>query len=193
MNRRLHIIYLPGFGDNYDTGRRLLLRCWRIFGITTEFVPMRWNSNESYKEKLARGNAAIDRAKKKRVVVIGESAGGSMAVSLYAQRYNDLFKVMTISGKNSNPASVAPRLYLKHPAFRESMSAAESALKKISSDTRRRFVSFYPLYDGVIPYNEAVIPEGKVVRLFSSGHFFTIFLALTIYSGYLVFIANRRN
>lgn len=193
MNQRLHIIYLPGFGDNYDTGRRFLLWCWRIFGITTEFVPMCWDSNESYKEKHARVNDAIDRAKKKRVVIIGESAGGSMAVAIYAQRYNDLFKVMTICGKNSNPASVAPRLYLKHPAFRESMRATESSLKKIDSNMLHRFVPFYPLYDGVIPYDEAVIPGCKVVRLFSSGHFFTIFLALTIYSSYLVFVANRRN
>ena len=193
MNQQLHIIYLPGFGDRYDTGRRLLLQCWRVFGITTEFVPMHWNSNESYKEKLARVNSAIDKVKNKRVVVIGESAGGSMAVAIYAQRYNDLFKVMTVSGKNSNHASVAPRLYLKHPAFRESMRATENALKKIDGNMRHRFVSFYPLYDGVIPYNEAVIPESKVVRLFSSGHFFTIFLALTLYSGYLVYIADRRD
>lgn len=154
---------------------------------------MRWNSNESYEEKRARVNRAIDKAKKKRVVVIGESAGGSMAVVIYAQRYNDLFKVMTICGKNSNPASVAPRLYLKHPAFRDSMRATESALKKIDNTMRHRFVSFYPLYDGVIPYDEAVIPGCKIVRLFSSGHFFTIFLALTLYSGYLVFVANRHN
>jgi len=75
MSQQLHIIYFPGFGDRYDTGRRLLLQCWRVFGITTEFVPMHWNSNESYKEKLARVNSAIDKAKNKRVVVIGVRIG----------------------------------------------------------------------------------------------------------------------
>jgi hypothetical protein len=193
MNKAsLHIIYLPGFGDDYDIGRRLFLWCWRIFGVTTEFIPMHWNSNESYAEKLARIDIAIDRAASRRIVVIGESAGGSLVLPVYAKRTRDLYKVMTISGKNNNSASVAPRLYAKHVAFRESMRATELALEQIDDGLRRRFIAFYPLYDDVIPLQEAIIPGCKVIRLFSIGHFFTIFLALTLYSGYVIHVAKQR-
>ena len=191
MVKKLHIIYLPGFGDNYDIGRRAALWGWRIFGVTAQHVPMRWNSTESYAEKYARIDEAINEAAGKRIVIIGESASGSMALAAYAKRCHDLYKVITISGKNNNPASVAPRLYRQHTAFRDALAAAEIATKQLSQVDRQNFVAFYPLYDEVIPIKEAVIPDCQLIRLFSIGHLFTVALALTIYSGYIVHIAKR--
>ena len=191
MAKRLHIIYLPGFGDGYDIGRRTALWGWRIWGVTTQYIPMRWNSNESYSEKYARIDQAITAAAGRRIVIIGESASGTMALAAYAKRRRDLYKVMTISGKNNNPASVAPRLYRQHVAFREALATAEAATNQLSSEDHHDFIAFYPLYDEVIPPKEAVIPDCQLVRLFSAGHLLTIALALTLYSGYIVRIAKR--
>lgn len=152
---------------------------------------MRWNSAESYDKKCARIIVSIDKAADKRIVVIGESAGASMALAVYAKRPNDLYKVMTICGKNNNPESVSPALYAQHVAFREAMQAAERAVTKLTSNERRQFVSFYPIYDEIIPFKEATIPDCKVMRLMSAGHFLTIFLALTLFSGYIVHVAKR--
>lgn len=193
MGRPLHIIYIPGFGDNYDIGRRIFLVCWRIFGVTTEFIPMRWDSSESYNEKQKRVNAAIDKATNKRVVLIGESAGGSIVVPMYAKRYTDLYKVMTICGKNSGATSVSPHLYKKHRAFREAMRATDLAGPEISSRYLRKFIAFHPIYDGIIPLKETVIPGCKSIQFPSIGHLLTIFLSLTLFSGYIVHIAARRD
>jgi pimeloyl-ACP methyl ester carboxylesterase len=191
MSKQLHIIYIPGFGDTYDVGRRVLLRCWRIFGVTTEFIPMHWNTAESYDEKLSRVEQAIDAAKDTRLVIIGESAGGSIALPIYAKRHVNLYRVITICGKNGNTASVSPLLYAKHIAFREAMQRTEVALTQLSKAQRQKFVSLYPIYDEVIPLKEATVPDCQVVRLPSIGHFLTIFLGLTLFSSYLVHIAKR--
>lgn len=187
----LHIIYIPGFGDRYDTIRRPLFRCWRIYGITTEFVSMNWSGAESYTDKLARINGAIDRTKGKRIVLIGESAGGSMVVATHAKRYSELHQSMTISGKNHHGDTVAPRFYRQYTAFRDAMRAADTAVSHLSSDALRSFVSFCPLFDGVIPIQDASIPGARVIRLFSVSHLFTILMALTIFSGYIIRVAKR--
>jgi len=187
----LHIIYIPGFGDRYDVIRRPLFNCWRIHGISTEFVPMNWRSAENYTDKLARIDGAIGRAKGKRVVLIGESAGGSMVVAAHAKRYSELHQSMTISGKNRHAATVAPRFYCKYTAFRDATQAADIAILHLSDNALRSFVSFYPLFDGVVPIQDASIPRARFIRLYSIGHLFTILMALTIFSGYIVRVARR--
>lgn len=77
-----HIIYISGLGDRYDGLRRFCLRLWKYPGITTELAPMTWADSGSYDEKFARVVSAIDQVKGKRIVLFGESAGGSMAVNI---------------------------------------------------------------------------------------------------------------
>ena len=185
-----HVIYVPGFGDDYDIARRPLFRCWRILGVTTDFVPARWTSSESYADKIARLNHAIDQAKDRRIILIGESAGASLVMAVHAKRYGEIHKTVTISGKNRHGATVAPKYYQRHMAFREAMHAADEAVPSLSTEALRKFVSFYPLRDNIIPLEDAFVPGTRLVRLISVGHFFTIFLALTIYSGYILRIAK---
>lgn len=187
----LHIIYVPGFGDHYDVIRRPLFNCWRLYGITTEFIPMNWKSAESYPDKLTRIHNAIDRAKNRQVVLIGESAGGSMVVAVHATRYQELRKTMTISGKNHHATTVAPRFYRQYMAFRDAMYAADTAAANLNHEALQKFVSFYPLFDGVVPKEDAYIPRIRLIRILSIGHLFTILLALTIFSGYIICIARQ--
>lgn len=190
MTKQLHIIYVPGFGEVYDAGRRILLNGWRIFGATTEFVPMNWNGPETYHQKLHRVNRAIDNAAGKRIVVIGESAGGSIALPIYATRHNELHKVMTICGKNSSAANVAPHFYRKHSAFADAMQHTDNVVDQLDAKQLRNLVVFYPLFDEIIPYKETALPGSRVVRLASIGHFLTISLCLTLFSGYIVRVAK---
>jgi hypothetical protein len=190
MRKQLHIIYIPGFGEIYDAGRRTLLNSWRIFGATTEFVPMNWNNTETYEQKLQRVHLAIDKAAGKRIVLIGESAGGSIALPIYATRRHELHKVMTICGKNSRAANVAPRLYRKHIAFAAAMRHTDTVVGRLDKKQLRHLVVFYPLFDEIIPYNETALPGSRVIRLVSVGHFLTILLSLTLFSGYIVRVAR---
>lgn len=189
--RPLHILYLSGFGDHYDGIRKRLLSKWRFKDVTVELIPMNWMNDETFEQKIARINRAIDAAKGKRVVIIGESAAGSMAVHVYAARSNNLFKVMTICGKNTHPETVSPYYLTKYPAFKTSMDTLNKSLKMLSKDERQRFVSVRPLRDRVVPVEEMRIPDCRELTLPTKGHLFTIVIALTTWSKKVVLEAGK--
>lgn len=151
---------------------------------------MTWRSG-TFEQKLARIDQAIDRAGDSRVVIIGESAGGSMAVHTYARR-DDLYKVMTLCGKNTHPETVAQHLYHDYPAFGMSMNHLEKSLAELSAAQKRKFVSIHPLHDPVVPVRETLLPGCKRIRLWSFGHFTTIVLALTVFAPVLVRAAKAK-
>lgn len=178
----IHIVYISGFGDGYDTTRRRLLKLWRFKRVTVELVSMNWRTSETFEGKIDRINQAIEAAKGKRVVLLGESAGGSMAVHVYAARHEELFKVMTLCGKNTTPETVSPHLYKNHPAFKTSMDKLNAAVAAIPKEARERFVSIHPIYDNVVPVRETLLPGCREVVLPMSGHLPVIMAALTIWS-----------
>lgn len=190
MKKPIHIIYVSGFGSGYDGVRWLLLKLWRYGDVTTELVSMKWSDGKSYEEKYDRLSRAIDGAAGKRIVLIGESAGGSMVVNMYAERASDLYKVLTICGKNKGAESVAGHYYEKNPAFKDSILATKRSIESLSERQRKEFISITPLFDPTVPVRETLIPGCRHVRLFAVGHLLPITLALSIYSWKIVRLAK---
>ena len=190
MKRPIHIIYLSGFGTQYDTFRLKLLQKWRFKNVTVELVPLRWEGNESFEQKIARIDQAIDRVRNGRTVLLGESAGGSMVVHMYARRPGDFYRVMTICGKNAHPETVGESYYRRSPAFRTSMDKLNDATQELTKPQRQAFVAIHPLHDSVVPVKDTLLADCKRVRLLAVGHLFTIFLALTVYAP--IVIKNAR-
>lgn len=186
----LHILYLSGFGDNFDSFRLRALRWWRFRNVTVELVPMKWDSG-TFEQKLARIDRAIDHAKDKRIVILGESAGGSMAVHVAARR-SDVYKVMTLCGKNSHPETVGQDYYDRSPAFQTSMDRLDESIARLSVRQREQFVSIHPFTDAVVPVKDTLLAGCRRVRLWSFGHTLTIFLGLTVLSPIIVRAARRR-
>jgi hypothetical protein len=152
---------------------------------------MSWSDGHSYGDKFARLSYAIDAASDKRVVLIGESAGGSMVLNMYATRSDAIYKVMSICGKNTHPENVAPSRYRRNPAFKTSMDQVGESVRRLTKKQRQAFISIYPLADHVVPIEETFIPDGQRQRLWSVGHLLTIFLALSCLAWYIVRIAKR--
>ncbi len=186
----IHILYLSGLGDEYDVLRLRVLRWWHFKNVTVELVPMNWTEG-TFEQKLARIDMAIDRAKGKRVVMLGESAGGSMAIHTYARRGDDLYKVMTLCGKNTQPEKVADHYYENHPAFKTSMERLNESLAQLSDQQKQNFVSIHPLYDPTVPVPETLLPGCRQVRLWAVGHLSVIALGLTLFSPVIVRAARR--
>ena len=186
----IHILYLSGLGDDYDSFRLRALRWWKYRNVTVELVPMKWATG-TFEQKLARIDRAIDSAQGKRVVVVGESAGGSMAVHIAARR-PDIYKVMTICGKNSHPETVGQRYYDHSPAFKASMDLLNDSAKQLNDDQRKKFVSIHPLYDGTVPVRDTVLAGCRQVWLPLVGHLFVIGCALTIFSPVIVRAARQK-
>lgn len=190
MNQQpLHILYLSGFGDNFDSFRLRALRWWRFRNVTVELVPMKWDSG-TFEQKLARIDRAIDQAAGKRVVILGESAGGSMAVHVAARR-TDVYKIMTLCGKNSHPETVGQEYYDRSPAFRTSMGLLDASMGQLTMQQREQFVSIHPLYDPVVPVRDTLLADCRRVRLWSFGHMSTIVFALTALSPIIVRAARH--
>lgn len=177
-----YIVYIPGLGDNYDGLRRFLLFFWRIYGVKVEHVPVKWYDGKSYEDKYERANAAIRNAQALgyKVSVIGESAGGSMAMNVFA-RNEKLHRLVSLCGVNSYTTPISPRIFQRGPAFKESVSVLNAsqadAIKRVQQIT-----SITALYDETVPIKSNMIPGARHVTIWSVGHLITIVLSLSILS-----------
>jgi len=184
----IHILYVSGLGDRYDRFRRRALRGWSIWGVHATLMPMTWADGGTFETKYATLQAEADRLRKagKRVVLIGESAGGSVIMNALADTPEEYHRFVTICGKNWNARNVSPYLYGKNPAFKTSMRLADEKTDNIPATSLAHFISVCPLYDPVVPVSQMILKNGQVMRLFTVGHFVSIVLALTIYSPLII-------
>lgn len=190
MAQKTHIIYIPGFNEKYDPFRRWALRQWSFKNVTIEMADVDW-PNGKFTEMLATIDKAIDRASGKKIVLLGESAGGSLTVHAYAKRKDDVYKVMTICGKNTRPETVGEKYYDYSPAFRDSMMLLNKSLESLPESKRSQFVSIHPLYDPLVSVRDTLLPGCKEVRLWLVGHTLVTLLALTVLSPIVVRAAKR--
>lgn len=189
MSKRIHIIYVPGFGGKYDSLRLRALHRWRYSHITVEMVPMNWTRG-TLDQKMTAIDRAIDRVGDKRVVLVGESAGGSMVVHMMSRR-DDIDAAITICGKNSHPETTGNHYVDRSVAFRTLMERLNESLDSLTPKQRLRMRSITPLYDETVPIRE-MLPAGiQRVKVLSVGHFVTILMVLTVYSPIVIHTARR--
>lgn len=190
---KTHIIYLPGLGDSYDVVRRACLSTWRLYGASVELVPSGWVNDEVLEAKVDRIKHAARVAADKgyRVVLLGESAGGSLALNTYAGEVGLVSGIVTLCGKNSQPENVSPRLYRRNKAFHTSMQRVGLAAKQLTREQRQRVTSIYPLYDAYVPRADTLIPDCREVKLYAVGHITSILFGLTFGAFVLIREARR--
>src|SRR5215216_6113583 len=110
---RTEIFYISGFGGHYDKFRRFALKFWKLYGVNARLISTSWSNKESYEQKFKRITDAIDAidTKTTNIILIGESAGGSLALNVFASRKEKIHKTITLCGKNNGPELVAPHYY----------------------------------------------------------------------------------
>jgi len=148
---------------------------------------MKWRDmNETFEQKCARVLEAVDTAVRshEKVVLIGESAGGSMAMNLHTMYPERISKTITICGKNIGATNVSPRLYKNNPAFRESMAHAEAAVANMSAQRRQLITTFYSTRDPVVFPKDTLIEGTVAKKLPTTGHLLSI-------ATVLVFLKHR--
>lgn len=182
----LIVLYISGLGDKYDGFRAAALKTWRLWGVETELIPMQWNDGSTYEVKWARIKEAVYKAKQSgsRVAVIGESAGGTMAVRAGADLRLDC--MVTISGVTSPATPISPMIFAKSPAFKESLRLLPKFLDKLKT-ANQPALRFIGWLDTVVPPTKNQLPNARTVRLPSLGHIATNVIGLTIFSGLIVY------
>lgn len=179
-----YIIYIPGLGDRYDGFRKFLLFFWRIFGVRTELVPMQWYDGKDYDEKFARVETAIKDAQSKgyRVSLIGESAGASMAMNVFAHDTSPR-RMISLCGVNNSTIPISSHIYKRSLAFKKSVSLLDNSQNKAQV---RRVVSVTGFFDPRVSVEKNIIPGAKHIKVLSIGHLTTIILCLSLYSFVLI-------
>lgn len=179
------IIYVPGLGDIYDNGRRLALKFWRVWGVEAKLVPMRWNDGQSLDRKADRINHAIDEALAagRKIYLIGESAGASLAIQVATERTKHIAGLLTLCGVVSPRTPVSGYLRNRAPAFDEALKTLAGSLPRLDA---KRTVTVSGYGDASVVYQFSTIAGMPSHRLMSLGHLTTIAAGLTIYSWLLV-------
>lgn len=169
MTSRIHYIYIPGLGDKYDWLRRVGTWHWQLRrGVTRTVVPMRWKFNEPLSAKYDRVLAAIDLTPANAaIVVVGESAGGSVALTVPTLTTRNI-AVVTFCGKNTDTQTIGNFYRKNYQTFVESVTKSESLIA--SGTVPKRLLVCYSTLDPVVPVASSSVPGDDSIAVAVPGH-----------------------
>ncbi len=175
-----HYIYIPGFGGHFDILRRAALRRWEKDGAKATLVPMHWSDKtETYEQKCERVEQVMDESGDDEVVLVGESAGGAMALYVYALHHARIKHVVTVCGYNHGAEDVIQFQRRRHPAFYPLLVELDKKLPTLSPDMRQRITTMYSRRDRVVEVKHSYIKGAHAIELPTPGHFLSIGYVLT--------------
>lgn len=195
--KRIHIIYIPGLGDKRlnKIGQKFLIKLWRRrFNVSAECFIVGWvDQKSSLQSKLTQLHNKITAAKQKgyTVSLVASSAGGSLAINALARYHKDIDRIAIICGALAGADKIAPEAYVLNPMFKESMYALPASFAKLTPAIRRTILSVKPRHDSIVDPKYQYIKNAPVLQMPTSGHVYSIVIALTRYSRDIVsFIAH---
>lgn len=145
-------LYIPGLGDGYDSLRRLMLKTWsRHKHSTARLISMHWLGEETFEQKQQRIiDVVTSYPDTSRIVIVGESAGGAMTISLMNKLGHCVDSFVTICGKNRRPHDLSPYLASKNIALRDAIAASEETASHLSDEQKRSLLVMRSSLDPVI-------------------------------------------
>lgn len=102
MTHKLHALYFNGLGTGQTRWfERFVIRYLGKRGIAVEHVSINWYAHESLAALLTRTTKLVEERLEAhgQVLLIGSSAGGSLAVNLLGQVKNDNLKAVTLCSR----------------------------------------------------------------------------------------------
>lgn len=173
MASKQHYIYIPGLGDYYDPGRRLLMATWRWRqGVSGSLVSMHWfDKDEACHQKQQRIAEAIAAVSSDRqVILVGESAGGAMAISMLSVIPERIDRVVTICGKNIGADTIGPQYLRKYTALSDSVRAAEQTISRLDSYQKQKIHNIYNRRDPLIRRADTALVGARQSAISFIGH-----------------------
>ncbi len=181
MKDSIHLIYIPGLGDNSVGGQQKAVNTWKWWGVEAELFHMKWADDEPWESKLKRLLARIDQltANGCSVALVGASAGAGAAINAFAARKDTVIGVVCIAGKVNRPESIG-KSYRRQKAFISSAYDCPDSLAKLNASDRTRILSRFALADGVVTKPDSRIPGAHNRLVPSLGHVMTIATQITL-------------
>lgn len=166
-------IYVPGLGDHFDWLRRIGLKAWAASDSRVSFVPSHWNRrSETFDVKVARIRQVIEQHPGDEIILVGESAGGALALYTYLTQPDAIGRVVTIAGYNHGFKSMSPHYRISKPAFYHLMQAVDEQV--ISPVAAAAITTIYSTEDTVVTPSHTRIAGADEIVLTTKGHFTTI-------------------
>jgi len=191
MENRLHLIYIPGVGEQKSAeSQQRVVAHWKRQGVTAELFPIHWASNENWDVKYHRLLDLIDQrlAEGNQVGLIAASAGAAAAIAAFGARRDHLLGVVCVAGKINRPETIGAHYRKRYPALLDAAKASERALQSLPSDGRERIMSRYALADETVYKPDSRVPGAHNVMVPTIGHALTIATQITLgYPGILRF------
>jgi predicted alpha/beta hydrolase family esterase len=182
MDKQLHVLYVPGLGDNRISKQLKAIRTWRWWGVTPELLQMNWADKQPWEEKFERLLMRIDKlhAQNKEIALVGASAGASAVINAYAVRKDKIAGCVLIAGKVNRPSAIGNQYRKKNPAFVAAAYSCEQALTTLNNKDRQRILSRYALVDETVYKPDSKIPGANNRLVPTVGHVITIATQLTL-------------
>lgn len=164
--------------------QKKLLSLWDQNKVTSHVYDARWHNNEeSYDQKYKRlvdFASRVNTSEQGELIVIGVSAGGSLAVR-YIAEHETVARAYLVCGKLKGSSKIGKPYQDRAPALLDSVRASESLLLNISKSSSAKITVIRPLLDGIVPLEDMLVPGSKRVRLFTIGHTISIVYVLIVY------------
>jgi predicted alpha/beta hydrolase family esterase len=165
-----HYIYIPGLGDQFTPLRCIALWRWKSRDERVVLVPMKWTDKaETYEQKYARVAREIERLKSKEIILVGESAGGAMALLAFSRHVGDVNSVVTICGYNTGAAGINPGRR-HNPALYPLLAKVDGIIPRLSPTLRQRIITIYSTKDNVVTPRHSRIEGARKLVLHTPGH-----------------------
>lgn len=188
MSSKHHVIIVPGLGNN------IAALMWSTKGWSRDrFIPhifdARWKTEEpGLQPKLDRAIALVDEltAHGETVSLIGNSAGSSFVLNLFAARKNKIHKVIINCGRvraGDWPWHTFAQATKDSPSFKESVLRSEKVISTLSKADKKKILTLRPLFDEVVPPYTVTIPGVTNIVIPSVEHVVSMSLYLTLFRG----------
>ena len=180
------IIIVAGLGDN---GRELALGSawWRKEGLKPIIFLPNWEKKEGIKPKLVRLLELIDKeSNKEPVMLLGISAGASLALNAFMERLDKIEKMVSLCGRlrfGWSRGIIKKKLQedtLKHMAFKQSVKLLEKNIKSLKRSDRKRVMTVSAKFgDELIPIGTSKLAGANNILIPTMEHVLSIFSGMT--------------
>lgn len=196
MAENIHVIVIPGLGNEIQKHIWASDR-WRKFGIIPHVFDAKWKTEEKgLKKKLNVALRLVDSliTTGKKISIVGNSAGSSLAINILGQRRAGIHRVVVNCGRVRTgdwPWFTFDQATASSPSFKESVLMSERVISELSVTERKKILTPRPLFDEIVPPFTVPI-EGATNEIIPSvEHVVTIALNMTLLSGRIIkFIRN---
>lgn len=158
-------------------------RRWSRQGRQAVVCFVNWGDDQSYQEKLriVEEKAAMAQRQGRQVILVGVSAGATLAVLSFARQRVRTAGVVTICGLLQLAPGDDQKVAFFSKSWFRAAQACQQMIGRLSDPQKKRIICAVPLRDSIVNPSRAQVSGAAVIRMKSIGHLTSIFVALVFY------------